>query len=186
MNNDLKSAAKDVMNDAGRAVHDAADTVKHEARNAYGAAAEAGRDAFGKAQSGVSDMASSMVSGLRDEAAVRGEALKDGMADEGVNIADTLRRAADDRGDESFAGRLLNTLADGVTDAADGLRGRSLNETIDEAMAYSRRNPGVFVAAAAIAGFALVRFARASGDSAGSTEYATSRTPVSNPFDLDA
>lgn len=180
MNNDLKNAAGDVMDDASRAMRDAGDAVKDGAR----AAMDTGRDALDQAKSGMSDMASSVMSGLREEAAVRGESLKDGMADEGASIADTLRRAADDRGDDSFAGRLLNTLADGVNTASDDLRGQSLTDTIDSAMAYSRRNPGIFVAAAALAGFALVRFARASGDSP--AEFATSRTPGPNPFDLDA
>jgi hypothetical protein len=48
-----------------------------------------------------------------------------------------------------------------VTDAADGLREKDVDELLDEARAFVRRSPGVAIAAATAAGFAVSRVVKA-------------------------
>ena len=48
--------------------------------------------------------------------------------------------------------------ADGVTELSDALRDRSAGSLLQEANTLARQNPGVFVAGAALAGFAAARF----------------------------
>ena len=123
---------------------------------------ESGRDALQAAKSGVSDIAASAGAALRDEAELRAEEGKDMLADQGQRLASGLRDAASDRGESSVQGRVLETIAGSVSDVSEGLRDRSVMSLLDDVQGFARRNPGIFMAAAALAGFAVARFAVAS------------------------
>lgn len=137
--------------------------IQDTARDTVKDVKQTGREAIAAANSGASEAASEAKAALRDEAETRAESGKDMAADRGQRLARDLRDAAGSQGEETFQGRLLETVASGVSDISDGLRDRSLSSILEQAERFARRNPGAFVAGAAIAGFALARFARASG-----------------------
>lgn len=124
-------------------------------------ARDAASGAFEEARSRASDVASRTVTAARAEAMSRAEGAKEGLAEQGVRLADQLRQAASGD-DASIQARVMGAAADSIEDFASSLRGRSLDELVSEATGFARRNPGAFVVAAALAGFAVARFARAS------------------------
>lgn len=129
--------------------------------NAMDAASGAYEDARGRAV----DAASRTASAAKAEALSRAEGAKDGLADQGERLAQSLRSAVDG-GDDSIQAKLMAAAADSVQDLVGSLRGKSLDQLVADAGSFARRNPGAFVAAAALAGFAAARFARASAPAA--------------------
>ena len=95
---------------------------QNKAQDAAKAVKDAGRETFDAAKSELSEAAKEVKSTLRDEADTRARAGKDLVADQGQRIARDLRDAAGSQGVESFQGRLLDTVASGVSDISEGLR----------------------------------------------------------------
>ena len=119
------------------------------------------------------DKASDIVGDMKDAAAAarnaagnRVDAAKETIADQGHKLAENLRTAASDRG-ETVQGRVLDAVAGGVDHVADSLQGRSITAIFSDVQALARRNPGAFVAGAAVVGFALARFLRAGAHDSG-------------------
>lgn len=106
---------------------------------------------------------------------------KDTTASELSRTARALHRAAGDLGTDG-SGRshvpqsLLNEAANGLDELARSLQGKSVGEMVGDLSAFGRRNPVAFMGAAALAGFALGRFARASERPAPPAGHATPRT----------
>lgn len=123
---------------------------------------DAGRDVLTQAKVRASEAATTAGAAIREGAETRAEAGKDMLADEGQRLARSLRDAAAEQGDGTIQGRILDTVATGVVDRAESLRGRSFNSMLTQTESFARRNPGAFVAVATLAGFALARFARSS------------------------
>ena len=90
---------------------------------------------------------------------------RDALSESGDRLAETLRRAAEQPVAGSVQSRVLSAVAGGVSSAANTLRDRSVSEMIADVRALAQRNPGAFAAGAAVAGFALARFMRASAAS---------------------
>jgi hypothetical protein len=99
---------------------------------------------------------------MRDHASARAEDGRDMLADEAKKFADNLRNQSNGPSDKRLQQRLLGTLADGVSDISDDLRGKSPNELWSDVRRIAEQNPGVFAVGAGLAGFALVRFLIAS------------------------
>ena len=135
------------------------DEITGAATSAVNRLAQTGRETYQDVKGRAVDAASRTASAARAEALDRAETAKDTIADEGRRLADSLRAQG---GDDSIQAKVLNVVADSVSDLSDSLRGRSFADLLSEAQSFARRNPGAFVAAAALAGFALARFARAS------------------------
>ena len=151
-----KTAATSVMHDGQVAAQDLADSVKDQAS----AAATMVRDKAGDIASDVKAKAMDAAEVARDAVGQTATAAKDSLADGGHKLADSLRTAASDRG-PSVQARVLDAVAGGVDTVADTLHGRSFGDLIADVQDLARRNPGLFVAGAAVAGFALARFIRA-------------------------
>jgi ElaB/YqjD/DUF883 family membrane-anchored ribosome-binding protein len=129
-----------------------------------GSLSEAGRETYQQVKSKAYDAMSRTTEAAKTQAMDQAETAKDALADTGERLAQSLRSALDG-GDDSVQARLMGAAADTVSDLANSLRGRSFNQLLSDAESFARRNPGAFVAAAALAGFALARFARASASS---------------------
>ena len=84
---------------------------------------------------------------------------------DGLPFSFPLRRAITEPAPDSVQARVMSAVAGGVSQAAHTLRDRSLSEMAADLRALAKRNPGVFAAGAAVAGFALARFLRASATS---------------------
>lgn len=163
---------------------DTANTPQSTASSMTDTLKESGMHALAGVRDRASDAAARATEAARTEAMGRAETAKSSLAQEGERLAQTLRRAVDS-GDDSPQARVLSVVADSVDDLTASLRNRSLNDLLSDAETFARRNPGLFVAVAALAGFAVARFARAStpapvynpGQPAVSQGYATMPPP---------
>ena len=67
---------------------------------------------------------------------------------------------------EPTIAELANRLAGTVGNFATRLRDGSIDDLVDDARVFARRNPGLFIAAGVAAGFVLARFVKASAQRA--------------------
>ncbi|MEO6298563.1 MAG: hypothetical protein ABIV25_12990 [Paracoccaceae bacterium] len=146
--------AQDLKHDAAKAVDDAGEAIK--------SAKDSGMDALHDATSTVQEAVSNAAAAVRDEVKQRVKDGKDVIADQSKRLADNLHSAVSDFEDGSLQDRVMDSISNGVSNISEGLRGISLGNLYQEAEAMARRNPAAFVAGAALAGFAVGRFALAS------------------------
>lgn len=132
--------------------------AKETAAAALDVATEAGRTV----KTEVTAHAADTLHAVREAAGERTGAARDTLVDAGERLAATLENEA--QAADGIPSRLLTGLASGVSTVTDGLRGRTLGDLLADAQGYARRNPGTFAVGAAVAGFALARFLRASGN----------------------
>ena len=137
--------------------HAAAASVSH--------AADIAKDTMRNLASDVTAQAVETAASLRDGAASRLDDARDALSESGDKLAETLRRAAEEPAPGSIPARVLSAVAGGVSSAANALHDRSISDIAADVRALARRNPGAFAAGAAVAGFALARFLRASSAS---------------------
>jgi hypothetical protein len=64
--------------------------------------------------------------------------------------------------DEPTLAELISRLSGTVGNLATRLREGTVEDLLDDTRAFARRNPGLFIAAGVLAGFAVARFAKAS------------------------
>lgn len=136
-----RDAGAEALDTARAAGAEAVETVTQEARNLAGTAAQT----------------------LKAEVEACAEAGKAQVSDQGLKLTEALKARAD-QAEYDLERRMLHVIAGGIEDISDDLRSRSFSSLIRETERFARRNPGVFVAGAAVAGFILGRFARASAD----------------------
>jgi hypothetical protein len=148
-----------------------AGTARSTAAAVAGTVKDSGRDAFAAVRSHAGEAASRTAEAARAEAMSRAESAKDTLASEGERLAQSLRSAVDG-GDTSIQARVMGQVADSVEDLVGTIRDKSFGELLSDVDGFARRNPGAFVAAAALAGFAVARFARASTPTSSLQAYA--------------
>ena len=132
------------------------------ARDTVSSAAEATKNAAKNMAAQVSSHASDAASSVRDAAAEQMDNARDALGDSGDRLAETLRRAAGEPAEGSVQARVLSAVAGGVSSVADSLHSRSVSDIAADIRDLARRNPAAFAAGAAVAGFILARFLRAS------------------------
>ncbi|WP_209381235.1 hypothetical protein [Pararoseomonas baculiformis] len=144
---------------------------------------EDAKQAAGQVQSKAEEVASQAketLSSAKEEAGARAEELlhagrerAEGLAEEGKaaaaerasGFASAIRNAADDLEDTSpEIARHVRTAAESVEGISAALRDRSAGELMQDVTDFARRQPAAFFGVAALAGFALVRFARSSAE----------------------
>ena len=99
---------------------------------------------------------------IRGQAAVYAEKRKADVARAVSDIADAIRGSGTDFASYPHVKAFFDNAAEGVEEFSGEISRRTFGEIYDEVEAAVRRRPGVTVAAAALAGFALFRFFRAS------------------------
>lgn len=168
-NSVAKSAAQFVARDVTDAAQDIVDTVSDAAvatghsikEQAATLAARAGEIA-GDVKDRAVEAAGSARAAAVELADQKATTAKDSLADEGHRLADTMRSSAAARG-QTLQAKVIEVAAGSVDAFADTLSGRSISDLMADVQTYARRHPGVFVAGAALAGFALARFVRSGG-----------------------
>ena len=92
------------------------------------------------------------------------EQRKRSAADRVDGIAQALERTGAQfvENDESTLAELLNRLSGTVGNFATRLREGTLDDLVADTRSFARRNPGLFIAAGLVAGFAVARFVKAS------------------------
>lgn len=98
----------------------------------------------------------------RDAVTEQSERAKETAADEMSRTARGLHAAADELEGSPLQQDLLREAADGLKHLSESLEGKSIGAMAREFSDFGRRNPAAFLGGAALAGFALARFARAS------------------------
>ncbi|WP_195818642.1 hypothetical protein [Roseobacter sp. MH60115] len=127
----------------------------------------------------VSEEAGTYAKDAQQTAISHAEAAKDNVAAEGNNIASALRTAAQEMRSGSPQERTLGQIADGIADMSDAIRDKDLGQIVSDLNDISRRNPAVFLGAAALVGFAAVRFAKASKTGSEDPGYDAARSHAS-------
>ncbi|MBB5695296.1 hypothetical protein [Muricoccus pecuniae] len=129
------------------------------------------------------DEASTRTEELVDAARERAEGLaeegKAAAAERASGFATAIRHAADDlEGSSPEIARHVRVAADSVEGISSALRDRSAGQLVQDVTDFARRQPAAFFGVAALAGFALARFARSSseGTTSGHSSGMSTRT----------
>jgi hypothetical protein len=122
--------------------------IKKEAQDATASAKNLAKDAADTAKA---------------QATAKGEEAKEGLAEEMHSTARALRKAADEVRDGSPQGSTFSYLASGLADMADSVEDQSMSDMVGVVNNFARRNPLAFLGGAALLGFTVSRFAKASG-----------------------
>jgi len=153
-------------------------------------ATAAGRDLKDKAtdfaeKSGekIKEQASELADAAKDAASQATERVKQtvteqkGAGAEYVgNLAEAMRRASREFDTElPIAGKYIRKAASQVENVADSIRTGDLNDLVDNARSFARRQPVAFLGLATLAGFAAVRFLKSSPEDSRSSYSTTSQ-----------
>jgi hypothetical protein len=148
-------------------VADAGAEVKQRAADILQASTDIARDKFQEAADAAKDVASGTADQLQDQAR---EQQRSG-ADFIERFAGNIREAARPFENEApFAARGINSAADYVEDAAEKIRSGSFRDLVDGATDFAKRQPAAFLGVSVLAGFAVVRFLKASGGGSSSAQ----------------
>lgn len=98
-------------------------------------------------------------------------------------VAEMMRTAAGDvdaKLGEQY-GHYARTAADGIASFAESLRGKEVNELLDEATDFVKKSPAIAVGTAAALGFVLARVIKSGIEASGTTSAtSTASTPTGN------
>jgi gas vesicle protein len=145
---------KDQMADVGA-------EVKQRAGDALRASTDVARDKFKEAADAAKDVASGTADKLQQQARQQQRT----GADFVERLAGNIREAGHAfENDAPFVVRGVNSAAEYVEDTAEKIRNGSFSDLVDGATDFAKRQPAAFLGISVLAGFAAVRFLRASGD----------------------
>jgi hypothetical protein len=100
---------------------------------------------------------------LKDRGMQKAESAKSSAADQAEALAGAVDRAADElRGSNPTLAEYAHGLSRGISNAAEQVSSRSVEELLTDARALARRNPAVFVLGSVGLGVVLARFLKAS------------------------
>jgi gas vesicle protein len=148
-------------------VADAGAEVKQRAGEAFRASTDAARDKVKEAADAAKDVASGTVDQFKDQAREQQRSGADFIGRFAGNIREAARAFENDA---PFAARGINSAAEYVEDAAEKIRNGSFRDLVDGATDFARRQPAAFLGMSVLAGFAAVRFLKASGGQSSSSQ----------------
>jgi hypothetical protein len=151
---------KDQLADAGA-------EVKQRAGDALRASTDIARDKFKEAADAAKDVASGAAEQFQDKAREQKHSGSDFVNRLAGNIRDAARAFETD---VPFAARGINSAAEYVEDAAGKLRNGTFRDLVDGASDFAKRQPAAFLGLSVLAGFAAVRFFKASGNETPSSQ----------------
>jgi gas vesicle protein len=144
-------------------VADAAAEAKQRAGDAFRASTEVARDKFKEAADAAKDLASDTVDQVQDRAREQQRSGADFIDRLAGNIRDAARAF---ESDAPFAARGINSTAEYVEDAARKIRDGNFRDLVNGATDFAKRQPAAFLGISVLAGFAVVRFLKATGGEA--------------------
>ena len=124
---------------------------------------------------GLRDAAQSSFDEARSTATEKAGEAKDQAAGEIARTARGLEAAAEEMEGSPFQQDLLREAADGLKQIARAVEGKSIGAMAAELSEFGRQNPVAYLGGAALVGFALARFARASTPAQDTTSFPASR-----------
>ena len=159
-NTNPSQSLKDQASDAGA-------EMKQRAGDALRASTDVARDKFKEAADAAKDVAAGAADRLQDQASEQQRTGADFVGRLAGNIRDAARAFENDA---PFAARSINSAAEYVDGAADKIRNGSIRDLVDGASNFAKRQPAAFLGLSVLAGFAAVRFLRASGNHTSSSK----------------
>ena len=168
-NTGSSQSLKDQMADAGA-------EVKQRADDALRASTDAARDKFNEATDAAKDVASETMDHIQDQARDKQRSGADFVGRLAGNIREAARAF---EAEAPFAARSINSAAEYVDDAAEKIRNGSFSDLVDGATDFATRQPAAFLGISVLAGFAAVRFLKASGGQSQSSPHGHSRSTSS-------
>jgi len=138
-------------------VADAGADLKQRAGDALQASTDAAQDKLKEAANAAKEVAS----GAADRVQEQQRSGADFVERFATNIRDAARAF---ESDAPFAARGINSAAEYVEDAAEKIRNGSFRDLVDGATDFAKRQPAAFLGISVLAGFAAIRFLKASGD----------------------
>ena len=141
-------------------VADAGAEVKQRADEALRASTDAAREQFKEAADAAKDVASGTADQMQEQARQQQRTGADFVGRFAGNIREAARAF---ESDAPFAARGINSAAEYVEDAAEKIRNGSFRDLVDGATDFAKRQPAAFLGISVLAGFAAVRFLKASG-----------------------
>ena len=174
-NSDFRTEPRPASQGLTDKLQQAGEDVKQRAADAYDATAEVAQEKFDELSSAARETASQAADKLKDRIGAQQHA----GADYAKRFAGNIREAAKSfEQDTPIAARTIEMAAGYVEDAAEKMRNGSLNDLMDGMTSFARRQPAAFLGLSVLAGFAAVRFLKASASS-GSTpqQYGSGGSP---------
>jgi gas vesicle protein len=160
-------------------VADAGAEIKQRAGDVLRASTETAREKFKEAADAAKDAAAGAADRFQDQAREQQRSGADFVGRFAGNIRDAARAFEND---VPFAARGINSAAQYVDEAAEKIRNGSFRDLVDGATDFAKRQPAAFLGLSVLAGFAAVRFLKASGSQSSSGQDASSPYPSSyNP-----
>ena len=147
-------------------VVDAGAEMKQRAGDAMSASTDTARDKFKEAADAAKDVASGTADQLQGQAREKQRSGADFIERFAGNIREAARAFENDA---PFAARGIDSAAEYVEDAAEKIRNGSFRDLVDNATDFAKRQPAAFLGISVLAGFAVVRFLKASGGGASSS-----------------
>ena len=163
------------------ATHEAgeiADTAAGHAGDVVGTASSEARGVAAEAKSQAKDLFAQTQRELKEQAGVQQQRVAEGLR----SIGDELQSMSGASDSPGVASDLVRQVSTRVSDAACWLADRDPASLLTEVKAYARRQPGVFIAVAALAGLAAGRLTRALTE--GAKESSDSTEPVAAAADV--
>lgn len=138
------------------------------------------------------DDAQAAIAGIKEQGATQFEHYRDSAAQQIETLAQSAQTAADqiedDGGDALGLSHYVTDIAQSMTTLASDMRGKSIDQLLQQAGKLARDNPALFITGSVALGFGLSRFLKASGSDASGTPNDDSRqsnhghAPVADPL----
>lgn len=137
----------------------ASEDVKQRASEAFAATSDTAREKLDEVAAAARETAGHAADKVKEKVGAQQHA----GADYAARFAKNVRGAAKAfEQDTPIAARTIEIAADYVEDAAEKMRSGSLNDVVDGVTSFARRQPAAFLGLSVLAGFAVVRFLKAS------------------------
>ena len=159
-------------------VADAGAEIKQRAGDVLRASTDTARDKFKEAADAAKEAAAGTADRFQDQAREQQRSGADFVGRFAGNIRDAARAFEND---VPFAARGINSAAEYVDEAADKIRNGSFRDLVDGATDFAKRQPAAFLGLSVLAGFAAVRFLRASGSESSSRQGSSSSSSSYEP-----
>ena len=150
---DSSQDLKDQMADAGA-------ELKQRVGDALQASTDAAQDKLKEAGNAAKEVASGAADRVQEQVHEQQRSGADFVERFATNIKEAARAF---ESDAPFAARGINSAAEYVEDAAEKIRNGSFRDLVDGATDFAKRQPAAFLGISVLAGFAAIRFLKASG-----------------------
>lgn len=117
------------------------------------------------------DDAQAAIASAKEQGSAQFEQYRDTAAQQIETLAQSAQSAAEHMQQDDTLGisHYVTDIAQSMTTLADNLRGKSVDELLQQAGKLARDNPALFITGSVALGFGLSRFLRASGSAQGTT-----------------